>query len=72
MNNEQKTDKTIDFEASMQELEGIVRKLETGNLPLEESIKLYQRGLELYGICFDRLEKAEDLIVKMNNQEETK
>lgn len=60
----------FNFEQSLKELEEIVRKLETGNVPLEESIKLYQRGLELYGVCYKKLEQAEELIVKVNDQKE--
>jgi exodeoxyribonuclease VII small subunit len=56
------------FEESLKELETIVSKLESGNVALEDSITLYQRGLELYGTCYQKLQEAEKLIVKMNDK----
>ena len=53
-------DPTIkDFEAAIAELEGIVRKLEEGDLPLEKSLELYERGVQLSRYCHARLEEAE-------------
>ena len=47
------------FEETFRELEDAVRRLEEGNLPLEEAIALYERGMELAQICNDLLDKAE-------------
>jgi exodeoxyribonuclease VII small subunit len=53
-------DTTIkDFEAAIAELEGIVKKLEEGDLPLETSLALYERGVQLSRFCHTRLEEAE-------------
>jgi exodeoxyribonuclease VII small subunit len=53
-------DTTIkDFEAAIAELEGIVKKLEEGDLPLETSLALYERGVQLSRFCHARLEQAE-------------
>jgi exodeoxyribonuclease VII small subunit len=53
-------DPTIkDFEAAIAELEGIVKKLEEGDLPLESSLELYERGVQLSRFCHARLEEAE-------------
>jgi len=53
-------DPTIkDFEAAIAELEGIVKKLEEGDLPLERSLELYERGVQLSRFCHARLEEAE-------------
>ena len=52
------------FEASMQRLEQIVRAMERGDAPLEESLKLFQEGTELVRSCAKLLEEAE-LQVKM-------
>ncbi len=53
-------DTTIrDFEAAVAELEGIVKKLEEGDLPLEKSLELYERGVQLSRYCHARLEEAE-------------
>jgi exodeoxyribonuclease VII small subunit len=54
------TDPSIkDFEAAIAELEAIVRKLEDGDLPLEQSLGLYERGVQLSRFCHVRLEEAE-------------
>ena len=47
------------FDELIGELQRIVQSLEAGNLPLEESIALYRRGLELYAACEARLREAE-------------
>ena len=53
-------DPTIkDFEAAIAELESIVKKLEEGDLALEKSLELYERGVQLSRFCHSRLEAAE-------------
>lgn len=47
------------FESSLGELEAIVRKLEQGDLDLEESLELFEKGVKLSRECRDRLTKAE-------------
>ena len=47
------------FEASLAELETIVEQLESGDLPLEESLKLFETGVKLSRECRDRLSQAE-------------
>lgn len=47
------------FEASLQELEKIVRNLENGDLALEESLKLFEDGVKLSRECQERLNQAE-------------
>jgi exodeoxyribonuclease VII small subunit len=47
------------FDELVGELQRIVQSLEAGNLPLEESIALYRRGLELHAACETRLRDAE-------------
>jgi exodeoxyribonuclease VII small subunit len=47
------------FEASLAELEKIVEQLESGDLPLEESLKLFENGVKLSRVCRDRLSAAE-------------
>lgn len=58
------------FEEAMEQLEKIVGKLEAGNVNLEDSINLYQKGLELYGLCYKKLQDAEKLIVKINDKDQ--
>ena len=53
------------FEASMERLETIVRQLEQGNAPLEESLKLFQEGTALVQSCAKLLDSAEQEIVKL-------
>jgi exodeoxyribonuclease VII small subunit len=47
------------FEQSLNDLEKIVQKLEDGDLPLEESLKLFEEGVKLSRECRDRLTSAE-------------
>lgn len=49
---------TLSFEAALAELEQIVGKLESGQAPLDDSIKLYERGAALKAHCEKRLEAA--------------
>ncbi len=51
-----------DFEAAIVELESVVKKLEEGDLPLERSLALYERGVQLSRFCHARLEEAEHRI----------
>lgn len=48
-----------DFEQSMQALEDLVARMETGELSLEESLAAYERGVGLYRHCQAALEQAE-------------
>ena len=47
------------FEASLSALEKIVRELERGDLPLEESLRLFEEGVNLSRECQERLNQAE-------------
>lgn len=47
------------FESALSRLEEIVQQLEQGDLPLEQSLKLFEEGIKLSRICNTRLEKAE-------------
>ena len=53
------------FEASMVRLEQIVRTMERGDAPLEESLKLFQEGTELVRNCGRLLEEAELQVKKI-------
>jgi exodeoxyribonuclease VII small subunit len=50
------------FEAALKQLEEIVQRLERGELPLEESLKLYEEGIRLSRLCHAKLEEAEGRI----------
>lgn len=65
---------SLTFEQSMQELETLVRRLEEGRMPLEESIKAYERGTALKNHCQSKLQEAKlkvDQIVLAPNGEAT-
>ena len=58
---------TPTFEAALKQLEEVVQRLEKGELPLEESLQLYEQGLRLTRLCHVKLEEAEgriELLVK--------
>lgn len=56
------SEETPKFEAALQQLEEIVQRLEKGELPLEESLKLYEEGIRLSRLCHAKLEEAEGRI----------
>ena len=53
------------FEENMQRLEQIVRAMERGDVPLEESLKLFQEGTELVRSCAKMLDEAQLQIQKV-------
>ncbi len=55
----------LSFEQALAELEGIVRRLEAGQVELEESIRIYERGEALKKRCNDLLKQAEARIEKI-------
>jgi exodeoxyribonuclease VII small subunit len=61
-----------DFEAAIAELETVVRKLEEGELSLEQSLTLYERGVTLSKFCHARLEDAERRIELLNERGQLK
>jgi exodeoxyribonuclease VII small subunit len=61
-----------DFETAIAELESIVKKLEEGDLALEQSLALFERGVELSRFCHARLEEAERRIEVLNERGELK
>lgn len=59
--------KKMNFEESLQELENIVRSLESGNVGLDESLKKFEEGIKLYKSCRLTLDKAEKKIKVLND-----
>ena len=51
--------KPASYEAALQELEQLVARLESGDMPLEQLLTQYQRGAELLAFCRDRLQAVE-------------
>ena len=56
------------FEESLKQLETIVGRLERGDLPLEESIQLFEEGMKLSTACKDQLENAEGKVQVLMRQ----
>lgn len=63
----------FNFEKALQELEELVKKMETGNLSLEESLQYFERGVALTRNCQQALTEAEQkvhILLKQNGKEE--
>ena len=52
----------LSFEEALQRLEIIVKQLESGDVPLEESIKLFEEGVKLSGVCSSLLKDAKQKV----------
>lgn len=62
----------LSFEAAMAELEQVVNKLERGEVALEESIKLYERGAALKKRCEEKLNEAQEKVAAITLDAEGK
>lgn len=58
-------DKELSFEENLLKLEEIVKKLESGEVPLDDAINSFNEAMELAKKCDDKLKTAEDAIVKI-------
>ena len=65
-------EESITFEQAIEELETIINRLELGDVPLDETIKLYEKGSELKDFCEKKLKSAEVKIQKINKKTKTK
>jgi exodeoxyribonuclease VII small subunit len=61
-----------DFESAIAELETIVKTLEEGDLALEKSLALFERGVQLSRFCHTKLEEAERRVEILNERGEIK
>ncbi|HUJ22573.1 MAG TPA: exodeoxyribonuclease VII small subunit [Bryobacteraceae bacterium] len=57
------------FEASLDELEKVVKQLEAGDLPLERSLELFEKGMALSETCRKQLENAETRVEMLIRKE---
>jgi exodeoxyribonuclease VII small subunit len=64
------SDTIKDFESAIAELESIVKKLEEGDLPLDRSLALFERGVVLSRYCQDQLGAAERRIEQLTERGE--
>ena len=62
----------ITFEKAIEELEDIIKSLEQGDVPLDNTIELYERGARLKDFCEKKLKDAEIKIKKINKYSNTK
>ena len=57
--------KELSFEESLEKLEEIVNKLETGDVPLDDAIDEFKNAMELVKLCENKLSSAEESIAKI-------
>ena len=57
--------KDLSFEDSLKKLEDIVEQLESGDVDLDKSVELYEKGMNLKKICEEKLQKVENQIKKI-------
>lgn len=60
---------SIRFEEAMLQLEDVVQKLETGEIPLEDAITLYKQGMELSVYCHGKLQDADKQLISIIDKE---
>ena len=61
--------KSLTFEEAFKELEEIAEKLEQGEISLDESMKAFEKGMELAQTCSEKLNKAESNLQKLVKKE---
>ncbi len=65
MNEETKINEEMSLEEAFEELDGLIEKMETSQLPLEDTFRLYKQGLSLVEFCNQKIEKVECDIKKV-------
>ena len=66
---ETKKEEEKNFEENLEALEEIVKKLENGDIPLDEAINKFNEGMVLAGKCNEILEKATETITNVMNKD---
>jgi len=66
---EAQSNPALSFEAGLDELEKVVKELEAGDLPLERSLELFERGMRLSDTCRKQLEEAETRVEMLIRKE---
>ena len=61
----EKKENEISFEDGLEQLEEIVKKLETGEVPLDNAIEEFNKAMKLAKTCDDKLKSAEEAITKL-------
>ena len=57
--------KSLTFEAALARLEETAKLLESGNVPLDESLSLFEEGISLVKLCNSKLDAAEQKVVRL-------
>lgn len=65
----QKKEEELSFEESLTSLEEIVKKLESGDVPLDEAINEFNKAMKLVNNCDQKLKNAEEAICKLVNKD---
>ena len=55
----------LTFEEAMEELDGVIRQLESGKIKLDEAVAVYERGVKLKNFCAEKLKIAQSKIDKL-------
>lgn len=63
--NEEGIVESLSFENALEKLEGLVEKLEKGNLTLDESLETFEQGMKFARVCSQKLSKAESRIEQL-------
>lgn len=66
-----KENEAVSFEAALEELDSIVKQLEQDDVPLEEAMKFYEKGMKLSKLCNDMLVNAEEKMTLILQENET-
>lgn len=61
----EKEEKELSFEENLEALESIVKKLETGEVPLDDAIEEFNKAMKYAKVCDEKLKKAEESITKL-------
>ncbi len=61
--------KELSFEENLEKLESIVKKLESGEVPLDDAIGEFTEAMKLANICDEKLKNAEEAITKLVNKD---
>lgn len=59
---------SLSFEAGLGELEAVVKQLESGDLPLEQALELFEKGMQLSENCRKQLEDAETRVEQLTRR----
>ena len=62
--------KELSFEENLEKLESIVKKLENGDVPLDDAIGEFTVAMQLASVCDEKLKKAEEAITKLVNKDD--